>query len=59
MKEKVGRKIVPTRSCQSIFSPLPSRSPLDFRVVEGEVVVRAKDPRCARPSPDEAQKFAP
>ena len=32
--------------------------PLDVRVLAGELLVRAKDPRYAKPGPDEAQKFA-
>jgi arylsulfatase len=31
--------------------------PLEFHLVEGEVIFRAKDPRYAQPGPDEAQKF--
>lgn len=31
--------------------------PLDVRLVDGDVFIRAKDPRYARPGPDEAQHF--
>jgi hypothetical protein len=31
--------------------------PLDVRVVDGELIIRAKDPRYATPGPDEAQSF--
>jgi len=31
--------------------------PLDIRLIKGDIVVRAKDPRYATPGPDEAQKF--
>ena len=32
--------------------------PLDVRLVDGDIFVRAKDPRYATPGPDEAQDFA-
>jgi len=31
--------------------------PLDIRLVDGDVLIRAKDPRYANPGPDEAQDF--
>jgi arylsulfatase len=42
---------------QTINQPGLTLVPLDVRFIDGDVAIRAKDPRYATPGPDEAQKF--